>query len=156
MSKYDVLSQFLNSLEAQIVPMTFAEIERVLGFKLPASAREYPAWWSNEHSSHVQARAWMRAGYETEAIDLNGKKLVFKRVQRRAGGVEEDNRPFSPAAPNKKVERHPAIGWLKGTFTIEPRTEATNRAPNGEDWAEWEDSVDRKADLYLAGLNRNK
>src|SRR5579862_1400158 len=49
----------LKSRAAQTVPMTFSEVEKVLRFKLPASAFAYPAWWSNEPAGHVQARAWM-------------------------------------------------------------------------------------------------
>jgi hypothetical protein len=45
---------------------------------------------------------------------------------------------------------------MKGTFTIVPRAPGSNRTPGNEDWFEWEESADRKADLYLAGLRKNK
>ena len=37
MSKYDALRSFLEGQHTERLPMTFAEIERVLGFKLPKS-----------------------------------------------------------------------------------------------------------------------
>ena len=47
MSKYSALGDYLKRQRRDLVPMTFAEIEkdRRRG-KLPASAR-YRAWWSN-------------------------------------------------------------------------------------------------------------
>jgi len=39
--------------------MSVTEIERVLGFPLPDSARLYDVGWSEETgSTHVQAQAW--------------------------------------------------------------------------------------------------
>lgn len=152
MSKYDSLAGFLKSQRVERVPMTFSEVESVLGFKLPASARDYPAWWANEHSTHVQARAWLTAGFETESVDLSSRKLVFKRVGGRAmgRGMSEPRRPFVPE--NEKVVRHPAIGALKGMFTIEPGYDIARSDP--EEVAEWEAAIDRKADLYEAGRSR--
>lgn len=152
MSKYDSLAGFLKSQTVERVPMTFSEVENVLGFKLPSSARDYPAWWANEHKTHVQARAWLTAGFETESVDLSSRKLVFKRVGDRTmrRGMSEPHRPF--VQENEKVARHPAIGALKGMFTIEPGYDIAKSDP--EEVAEWEAAIDRKADLYEAGRSR--
>jgi hypothetical protein len=151
-SKYDNLAGFLKSQTVERVAMTFSQVENVLGFKLPASAREYPAWWANEHKTHVQARAWLTAGFETESVDLSSRNLVFKRVGGRTmgRGMSEPHRPFSPESD--KVARHPAIGALKGMFTIEPGYDIAKSDP--EEVAEWEAAIDRKADLYEAGRSR--
>jgi len=50
MSKYAPLKDFLVAQNADRVPMSFAEIERVLSLPLPAS-KQYPAWWSNNPSN---------------------------------------------------------------------------------------------------------
>ena len=47
MSRYDPLYRHLSTQTGHIVTMTFAEIENVLGFDLPPSARKYAAWWGN-------------------------------------------------------------------------------------------------------------
>ena len=60
---------------------TFEEIEEVLGFNLPASARLYSAWWANEEPGgrHTHAFAWTAAGWKTSEVDMAAETLVFKR-----------------------------------------------------------------------------
>ena len=79
MSKYDPLRQWLLGLEDTVVsiPMTFEQVQNILQF-LPESAYVLPQWWENNRG-HVQARAWMDAGWETEDVDLRGRQLVFRR-----------------------------------------------------------------------------
>ncbi|MEA2936481.1 MAG: hypothetical protein QOD74_3127, partial [Variibacter sp.] len=60
--------------------MTFAEIERITGSKLPPKAQHQRAWWSNNPSNNVMTKVWLEAGYETERVDMAGRKLVFRRV----------------------------------------------------------------------------
>lgn len=79
MSKYEPLGRYLVRSRKSELALKFAEIEKVLGFPLPKSARRYAAWWSNNEGSHVQAQAWLAAGYHTEQVDLAGGKLVFAR-----------------------------------------------------------------------------
>ena len=80
MSKYSPLRHYLEASQADETPMTFADVERVLGFGLPYSARTHQAWWANEtRGSHVQKQAWLRAGWKTSRVDLTGEKLVFVR-----------------------------------------------------------------------------
>ena len=56
MGKYDPLGAFLKANGTEHVPMTFAEIEKVIGEPLPNS-KTYPAWWSNNPSNNVMAIA---------------------------------------------------------------------------------------------------
>lgn len=145
MSKYDVLASYLKSRVTQTVPMTFSEIERVLGFKLPASAFEYAAWWSNESTGHVQARAWMRAGFETEAVDVDAKRVVFRRTSGAGKGMPDEARMFEHKKQPEKVARHPALGAMKGTFTIEPGYDLTRPALDDDEIDAWEAKLDRIA-----------
>lgn len=55
------LTQRLESSGAGRLELPFAEIERLIGGRLPPSSR-YPAFWSNSSS---YAKAWKRAGYES-------------------------------------------------------------------------------------------
>jgi hypothetical protein len=60
--------------------MTFGEIEQVLGFGLPNTARKDSAWWANERSvpsRHVQCKAWQDAGFHTENVDIANEMLDF-------------------------------------------------------------------------------
>ena len=81
MSKYYPLRDYLLTLKQSRCRMTFAEIEVVLGQSLPASARKYPAWWSNEiRGRHVQKQGWMDAGYRTVQLDLAGETVSFEQA----------------------------------------------------------------------------
>ena len=66
---------------------SFAELEAILGFDLPVSARLYRSWWSNQKrgAGHNHALAWHAAGWKTRAVDLEAETLVFERVEEAAG-----------------------------------------------------------------------
>lgn len=75
MSKYRKLTFFLAGLEASEWNPTFREVEEVLGFPLPPSAREHQAWWSNQMRS--QSLGWQSAGWKTANVDLASERLTF-------------------------------------------------------------------------------
>jgi len=158
MLTYEPLEKYLIRQTAASVAMTFAEVERLIGHKLPPSAHERNEWWSNNATNHSQARAWLNAGFETTQLDRRAKRVVFRRVtiSNARTGMQEEPRLFKPENETnaKRVERHPAFGALKGMFTIVPRP--PNSAPNDGEWAEWDEAADRTADLYLEGLGKNK
>ena len=68
--KYQPLTDFLQAQPGEVVTLTFEHLEQVLGESLPASARQHAAWWANEigDTRHVQARAWLAAGWRVEAV----------------------------------------------------------------------------------------
>jgi len=76
--KYRKLSALLASANGKPVSMSFSEIEEVLGFELPASAREHRAFWANTES-HSIALSWLSEGYKTMVVDLPGEKIVFEK-----------------------------------------------------------------------------
>src|SRR5215831_17921334 len=125
MSKYAPLGDFLRRQRSKMVPMTFEEIERIIGAKLPNSQR-YPAWWSNNPWNNVMTQIWLDAGFETEQVDVEGHKVVFRRVRELSPEeCEEGGPPDSP-------KRHPIIGCLKGTVKIAPGVDLTD--PADPDW----------------------
>lgn len=76
--KYRKLSALLASAEGKPVSMSFNEIEDILGFKLPASAREHRAFWANTES-HSIALSWLSVGYKTMVVDLAEERIVFEK-----------------------------------------------------------------------------
>ena len=118
MSKYESLPQFLASAQATSKRLTFAEIERILGFKLPKSAYEHEAWWSNNATGHSHARTWLNAGWRTQDVDLPGRKVTFQRAL---------TMPDSPARPKGNP-----WGCMAGTVTITPGTDLTT--PTNDTW----------------------
>lgn len=131
MSKYDPLEQHLARQSRQELPMTFEEIEAIIGFALPASSRTHRAWWSNNPSNNVMTKAWLAAGFETEQVDLEGRKLVFRRTIPRTEAAAPEQVRSQDSKPRR---RHPLFGWMKGTFTIAPGTDLTE--PADPDWAD--------------------
>ncbi|GAC1556668.1 MAG: hypothetical protein NVS2B5_18250 [Beijerinckiaceae bacterium] len=124
MSKYAPLGDFLRRQKTTFVPMTFAEIEKVVGAPLPNSQR-HPAWWSNNPFNNVMTQIWLDAGFVTEQVDVASRKLVFRKT--RSSPVDA---PGSPAADG--AQAHPIIGWMKGTAQIPTGVDLT--APADPDW----------------------
>ena len=82
--KYQRLYSHLCSLPDREWKVSFADIETVLGFELPESARIHRPWWSNQIDGHSEAIAWMAAGWETAEVDVRGETLLFRRQQTQA------------------------------------------------------------------------
>ena len=79
--KYAPLFRYLVATDARQWRATFQEVEAVLGFSLPSSARVHRSWWSNQaNGSHSHALAWHAAGWRTSAVDLSAEALVFERI----------------------------------------------------------------------------
>jgi len=125
MGKYSRLGEFLRSQRSKEVPLTFAEIERIIGDKLPPNSPQYPAWWSNNPTNNVMTKVWLSAGFRTEQVDVKSRKVVFRRV-----GQSLPEPPSHPAA--EKGERHPLFGALKGLARIPPGVDLTE--PADPDW----------------------
>lgn len=125
MAKYVKLGEFLRQQKNPIVPVSFAQVERITGQKLPRSAR-YPAWWSNNPSNNVMTRIWLDAGFKTEQVDVEGKKLVFRRVET----ASETESP--PQQREQKSGVYPFYGALKGFIRIPPDLDLTE--PADSDW----------------------
>ena len=131
MGKYSALGDYLGAQTRSEVPMTFAQIERVIGAKLPKSHR-YRAWWSNNAFNSVVTKTWLEAGYRTERVDMAGRKLVFRRVDSlpKSSGFSdgEDARAPSGRSAGGTSSRHPLFGFLRGLMRIPPGADLTQPA----------------------------
>jgi hypothetical protein len=82
-SKYDALRAWLQEQTGDTVTLKFSDAEGVLGFRLPASAYAYQAFWANQRdvSSRPWARAWTTAGFRVDQYRLSQDGWVrFRRV----------------------------------------------------------------------------
>lgn len=127
MSKYEPLGAFLQSRSADEVPMTFAQIEKLIGAKLPPSAK-YRAWWSNNPDNSVMTKIWLKAGFRSEDVDLSARKLVFRRARNKDARMQTEK----PAEIAEARGKHPLFGALKGLLRIAPGTDLTQ--PADPDW----------------------
>lgn len=80
--KYAPLEHYLRDLPLtqKEVSLSFEQVERILNDKLPASAYQYQAWWANQkEGSHVEAFAWMDAGWLVDTVNFTEKWVRFVR-----------------------------------------------------------------------------
>jgi len=126
MGRYDPLRVFLENQPAERIPVSFGDIEKVLGAPLPKSKR-YPAWWSNNPSNNPMTKVWLAAGFVTERVNPDAGRLTFRRVRPKSDGGNED------AAPSNGAE------WLMnlrakmaGSVQVQPGWDLTS--PTGEVW----------------------
>jgi hypothetical protein len=84
--KYRLLHKYLDERYANMVVLTFGQIEDLLGFALPAPARSDPNWWEQPTDAGC-ADAW-RLAHRTAKPNLLAQHVVFERVaaiDRRSG-----------------------------------------------------------------------
>jgi len=123
-AKYDPLGEFLARQPGERIPMSFAEIEKLIGAKLPPS-KQYPAWWSNNPWNNVMTKVWRRAGFVSEQVDTERERLVFRRAATdERAGRKPIRRPASGGFPG--------FGAMKGTVRISVEVDLTE--PADPDW----------------------
>ena len=120
MSKYSSLKEYLKELPRGEWNAAFADVERILGRKLPKSAYEYPAWWANNPTGHSHSRAWVEAGWKTAGVDIANQRLTFQRMDIPSGSVFEVKEPVQ------------AWGFMCGSVRVLNEHDLTQ--PIGEAW----------------------
>ena len=103
--RYQRLYSHLCSLPDREWRVSFTDIEAVLGFELPGSARIHRPWWSNQIDGHSQAIAWMAAGWETAQVDVRGETLLFRR---------RETKTIRRPSLDEAWPVHSAGGWPEG------------------------------------------
>lgn len=131
-SKYEPLTSYLRTQRGNQIRMSFAEIERVIGSKLPPSADTHRAWWSNNPSNNVMTKAWLEAGFESEQVDLSSRKLVFRRLP--GAGAFSPTKPSSSGSHDLASDKLALFGWLQGTIAIGSDVDLTE--PADPEWAD--------------------
>lgn len=115
MAKYDPLYRYLRDCGEHRVTLTFAQVAEIVG-GLPPSALKFQAWWENENEgSHVQAHAWMNAGYRVASItsarrsrssaprpEVCSRRLPATRC--RGGAAGEATKPVARTSPSVAKE----------------------------------------------------
>src|ERR1700752_1552858 len=138
MGNYDPLCRFRRKQRAQEVPLTFREIEKITGMKLPPKAQHHRAWWSNNPDNNVMTKVWLAAGFESAQGKMEGRRLWCRRAAEAAepvtGFAEPAQKPYAT-----KDGRHPAFGALKDITHLVPGVDLTEPA-----FPEWADLLDEK------------
>lgn len=80
-AEYRPLHKYLEERYAENLVLTFAEIEDLLGFALPASARVTAEWWATADVAALrtpQSRSWTEAS-RTAKANLPAQIVLFQR-----------------------------------------------------------------------------
>jgi hypothetical protein len=80
-SPYAGLHAYLKGRYADMVVLTFSQIEDLLGFPLPETARANAAWWSSDDdgSPSPQSRGWAQASRRATP-NLFAGTVAFERI----------------------------------------------------------------------------
>lgn len=81
--KYELLEIWLKQQKEageNHLRVSFQDIESILQIEVPASARTHRSWWANDYSTHVQANAWLKAGWLVDDVDLANGEVVFRQT----------------------------------------------------------------------------
>ena len=67
------------------------EIQDIMGFPLPKSARKYRPWWAND-KTHVQANdGWLNYGWKVKEINFSNETIIF--VKNKSFEDIKNNKP---------------------------------------------------------------
>lgn len=83
--RYAALADFLQSQPGRIdqIPLTFNQVEEIIGSDLPDSARVFRGWWANDSVGHSHSQLWLDAGWRTTYINLGEGRVTFSRIRER-------------------------------------------------------------------------
>ena len=100
---YDELREFFRLCTKNTIVLRFKEIENILGEELPPEASESEAFWTDRVSvadksnsmslddtalqSHSISYCWESQGYIVQHLDLEKKKIVFRRKRENISGL---------------------------------------------------------------------
>ena len=134
--KYDGLESHLKFRAAftNIVKLSFARIDGLIGSSLPTDAFRDKSWWNNS-SSNAHVKAWLNAGWEVQEVNLKEGYAVFKKernVSLKKGGRRklEINKPFTPVPvhrPRSKVPSKTKVSKLNARIINMERNRAAER-----------------------------
>lgn len=80
MGKYAKLGLELVNDKHDTIEYSYSEIESILGFSLPDSAKDHRPWWANDRT-HVQAAdGWLEHGWIVDSIDMKRKIVRFRKT----------------------------------------------------------------------------
>ena len=109
MPKYEPLARYLKDLPGQEHPLSFEQVEEIIAGRLPPSAYKHRAWWSNNPRGHVMAQAWVSAGWESSDVDMEGRKLLFRRRRNPPSATGFSDLPPTPLQPGSNTLIVPGV-----------------------------------------------
>lgn len=107
MSKYQPLADHLALVREPVWRPTFAELESVIGFKLPKAARK-SRWWEKGESS--VAVLCLKRGWIVDHVDGEEGAVKFRRVDRGEWTAKPERRREARPGQTPKVPWMAVLG----------------------------------------------
>jgi hypothetical protein len=88
--RYVALHKYLENRYADVIVLTFGQIEDLIGFALPQLARTYHAWWTLGQTNvdgPPHSDAWTLAG-RTATPNLRAQTVLFERISTVKAGLQ--------------------------------------------------------------------
>ena len=159
---YAKLKNFFKNLhpKQEQIALTFSELAKIIGRKLPTTALHDRPWWANTHAS-IQGKSWISAGWNIEKVFLGAKITVFrkrginpvKQIPKYVKHLLDENTSV------KLVDSWTIIHWInfckkagwyfEGTILYERGGLSTDSMSEIEQVAVEEDYATCKRELYL-------
>lgn len=79
--KYREHSSWLAHQERDRIDVTFGQVEEIIGFPLPASARRHNAYWSGGQPGSTVGNAIRDAGWRAANLNLTGERVTLERAR---------------------------------------------------------------------------
>ncbi|AGX88316.1 DUF7662 domain-containing protein [Candidatus Symbiobacter mobilis] len=90
--KYEPLELYLRAVsdKKNEITLSFTDVERIIGAKLPASAMAHQAWWGNQRDTRnrPQAHAWLSAGFRVDMVNQNGANASVRFIRRTKDSLQ--------------------------------------------------------------------
>jgi hypothetical protein len=110
------LTRWLGEQTEAIVIIPWSDLDTIVGGLPDSATKHYPQWW---HGDRSNTRAWRRAGYELDRVDLGRTVTLKKSTTGRKPSVDPTGQhPSDRAASHGRVQRTSAVGL----HTIDPRS----------------------------------
>ena len=130
--------------------MNFNEIESILGFDLPSSARRHRAWWANENrGSHSHARyGWLAGGFRVVGVDLERESVTFVRAPRSRAKKRIE---ISSPQAFEEFARH----VLEDRFGVRLQSRGAHAVPKAFDFVSADSAIVGDAKYFTMVRGRN-
>ena len=139
-SKYDGLARHLKFRASftNIVKLSFARIDGLIGSNLPMDAYRNESWWNNSPST-VHAKGWLDAGWEVQEVNLKEGYAAFKKVRElprlRGRGRKprtEITKPFTPVPVRSYKPKVPSKTKVSKLYARIKNLERQRNAARGQ------------------------
>ena len=123
MAKYDPLALHLSKRHKRKVRLKFKQIERIIGSRLPPSARKHGSWWSGNSA------VWLHNGWRA-VPNVRRKRVTFLRdrkakqllAQRLTPPRQAGSRKHRPSRQRRRAAKRTG-NWAGTTFGLVCRIE---------------------------------